>query len=355
MKHILFWRRVLFSFLSAFFILYSPTSEAGSIASFSNVFVFGDSLSDTGNVSAVTGCAAQPVPNGGLIPVAPYEGGRFSNGKVWVEVLADSLGKSVFPAASGGTDFAFGGARSGPSGGIPPAVPSLLDQFAMFSGVTGGIAPNDALYVVWGGANDVRDAVVTRLGGDEQEAQNILDTAVSNITNVVGGLAGIGGQNFLVPNVPDLGLTPEALSGEAGVSLVSTALSQDFNDSLHASLAGVETGPGVNLIELDIFSFLSLVRKSPSTFGFTNVSDPCVNLFSVCKDPSEYLFYDGVHPTAKGHAQIAGLALRHVVAEPELMALLGIALCFLLLRRYFPPGKRVFWRWKKNKHVGGAL
>ena len=90
------------------------------------VTFFGDSFSDTGNVLALTTpFPPPPFPN---FPCAP---GRFSNGPVWTEHLAASLG---FPAASnpshlifdgatvvpigpqGGTNFSFGGARTEPAG-----------------------------------------------------------------------------------------------------------------------------------------------------------------------------------------------------------------------------------------------
>src|SRR5262249_42011574 len=73
---------------------------------FSEVVVFGDSISDTGNVFLFTdGVAAGP----------PYFEGRFSNGPVWVEVLAQGLGlPAPAPSLSGGTNSAWGRAQTGP-------------------------------------------------------------------------------------------------------------------------------------------------------------------------------------------------------------------------------------------------
>ena len=67
-------------------------------AAFSNLFVFGDSLSDSGNNAAVLD-ATYPYPPGTLrtatpissptfIPELPYASNRYSNGPVWVEGLA---------------------------------------------------------------------------------------------------------------------------------------------------------------------------------------------------------------------------------------------------------------------------
>src|SRR5262245_14581793 len=69
------------------------------------VVVFGDSLSDTGNLF---------LASGGTVATPPYFNGRFSNGPVWVEVLADKLGLDApTPSVLGGTNFAFGGAETG--------------------------------------------------------------------------------------------------------------------------------------------------------------------------------------------------------------------------------------------------
>src|SRR5262245_37490212 len=52
---------------------------------FREVVVFGDSLSDTGNVFTVT----EPVLAEAIPVSPPYFQGRFSNGPVWVERLAE--------------------------------------------------------------------------------------------------------------------------------------------------------------------------------------------------------------------------------------------------------------------------
>ncbi len=72
----------------------------------SAVYAFGDSLSDAGNVSLGTL---------GALPVSSiYSDGRFSNGNVWVQDLAQNLGlPPVAPSLAGGTDFAYGGAETG--------------------------------------------------------------------------------------------------------------------------------------------------------------------------------------------------------------------------------------------------
>ncbi|MHC5830296.1 MAG: SGNH/GDSL hydrolase family protein, partial [Nostoc sp.] len=58
-----------------------------SAASFDQLYVFGDSLSDTGNIYNATYATGKPYPAS-----PPYFEGRFSDGPIWVDYLGDQLG-----------------------------------------------------------------------------------------------------------------------------------------------------------------------------------------------------------------------------------------------------------------------
>src|SRR5262245_61575441 len=92
-------------------------------APFSRIVVFGDSLSDTGNFFHLTG---------GLVPPSPYANGRFSNGPLWVEYLADDLGMQLLPEDV----YAVGGANTSHDnsndGFLGLEYPGLQDQIADF-------------------------------------------------------------------------------------------------------------------------------------------------------------------------------------------------------------------------------
>jgi phospholipase/lecithinase/hemolysin len=91
--------------------------SAGQAADFSAMYVFGDSLSDVGNVY---------LGSSGSEPASPYVGGQFSNGPVWVQDLAARLGlPALTPSLAGGTDYAFGGATTGSTSTNNPVVPNL--------------------------------------------------------------------------------------------------------------------------------------------------------------------------------------------------------------------------------------
>ncbi len=142
-------------------------------ASFTELVVFGDSLSDAGNAALFTMPNFQEVPFGGLVPSLPYENGRLTNGLTWVENLAASLGLEASPSFDNGTIFAFGAARTGPR----------VDQFGIFQSQTEGVASSEALYVVWGGSNNlISEAAIQKQEGDDAGASATISQAVNDIT-----------------------------------------------------------------------------------------------------------------------------------------------------------------------------
>ena len=294
-----------------------------SVKAFSSLFVYGDSLSDTGNAFLGTG-EVQEVPFGGLVPDRPYSVDnpdilpRLSNGPVWVEYLADDMGLSAEPFLGGGTNFAFGGALTGPQPTLPESSsPSLLEQLGL-SQTVGDVSP-DALYIVYGGGNDARRAAQQMLGGEEAEASATVEQGVTNLTQIVSFLASSGAENFLIPNLPDLGLTPEARRGSVGLAEASTTVSTEFNTLLAQALLQFQNEP-INLSEVDTFEFTRNIINSPENFGLPasfNTTEPCIEPASVCDNPNERFFYDGIHPTTVGHREFAQVASQQLQPVPE--------------------------------------
>jgi phospholipase/lecithinase/hemolysin len=284
--------------------LLAGTSQAG----FSSVVAFGDSLSDTGNVFAVTGQ-----------PAAPYSQGRFSNGPVWVEDLATKLGDAPpAPSAKGGTDFAWGGAESG-NGFSPQNTPNLLSQVGSFLALGKPLGPND-LVTVWAGGNDFIDG------------QTNPQVPVDNITTAITQLAGAGGKTFLVPGLPLLGEIPGTASLPQAQRDGLDALSTAFNADLTAKAGQLQSSLGVTVKVLDVSAIIQAVRANPGAYNFTNTTTGAVNDGVI--SGAGYLFWDNLHPTAPGHAILAGAAFNMLapVPEPSTFALGGIAGVVLLGR-----------------------
>lgn len=296
-------------------------------APFSDLVIFGDSLSDTGNLNLFTG-GAFPDPGDG-----PYFGGRFSDGPLWVETLASGLGlaSAAAPALAGGNNYAFAGARTG----TDAAPPGLLAQIGGLWAPTHAAADPNALYVLVAGGNNMRDARsafpgMTAAGAAGRQAA--ANQAAVDLISGLGLLASMGAQHVLIANLPDLGFTPEAAL--LGVQAASSDASARFN-----ALMPVVAGVGMQTFGLDL-SFLDLAGLSAAiiddalnhggaTYGITNVTSPCAGfLFSDGSACSVSLFSDALHPSARAHAILgqAALAAVGVVPEPNAAVLMLIGL-----------------------------
>jgi phospholipase/lecithinase/hemolysin len=249
--------------VAAVALTHSPASA------FDEIVVFGDSLSDTGNA------------------------GRFSNGPVWVEGVANALGLSVRPSEVGGTNYAIGGARLDPASG-PTSLPAQMQKH-----LEGNRLSRKRLYIVYGGGNDL---IASALGG---AGDNLVDRAVEALRGMLYRLAERGATDVLVPNLPDVGMTPAARwAGQTEVSRAAR-LTRRFNQALEAVLRDLETTTSVRLYRLDVAAMAERARIDPAAFGFVDVTNPCIGL-PTCEG---YVFWDGLHPTTAAHARLAEAAL----------------------------------------------
>jgi phospholipase/lecithinase/hemolysin len=317
----------------AVWLALSCGAAAGPAAAsqYSGFYVFGDSLSDVGNVFLGTG---------GTIPGSPYFAGRFSNGPNWADDLSARLGLgAVVPSLAGGTDFAFGGAVTGPAvPGASTLVPNIVQQVGLFTLATGGHAPSSGLYAVWIGANDIFTALDDLLASTLTlpQAQADLALAAQTAAGAIAALATEGARNFLVPLIPDLGKTPNG-SDFPGLAPVARALTQGYNTALVADIGALTAGTGASVEYLDTFGLIDAAVADPAAFGFTNVTDRCyigplTGGGSVCATPNSYLFWDGQHGTATSQALVAQAAAAVLPEPPAVAVLLGAILALLGLR-----------------------
>jgi outer membrane lipase/esterase len=360
-------------------------SGSAAAAQFDNVIVFGDSLSDNGNLSFAE-----------QLPVLPS---RFTTnpGLVAIEHVADYYGIALTPSLANGTDFAFGGAGLvNNSPGTPSSVPTLPTQLQMYLSATGGTADPDALYSVWGGANDlfyaatsaaaaataqqliqqtiqaqvqqaitgglipndpaaiaaftaqitpiVTQQVVAQVEAaagvstlmDAAQAQASMQQAAQAELQMISQLGQAGAKRVIVFNLPDVGQAPSSLAQGPTAAAQITGLSIVYDSALNAGLAQT----GVDIIPIDTFDLLHEVIANPSLYGFTNVTDAACGLAStslLCGPQGSgapytyapgtdqtYLFADGVHPTTGAHA-LLGQYVVSVIQAPGQQSLLAEA------------------------------
>lgn len=336
------------------------TTTAAQAQEFSNVISFGDSLSDAGNVAALNG-----LPPGFSFTTNPDP--------VTVQIIAAAFGFDMtnispfVPGSAGGTDYAYGGACVQPNSatftcGLSPGSFSLTTQVTGY--LAGGPADPNALYTMWGGANDIFTYAALAGGGLITSQQALVGTATSAATEtgLIGALQNAGARNIIVFNLPNIAVTPAAhaqatAAGQAAAAAVIagggtpdqaaaaaqqaaaavlqslTGLSLMYNTTLNQGMAG-RTG----IIPVDVFGLVNEVLANPAAYGFTNTTGMACSTgpgvggtpSSVACGPASmagqvpwtyapgtdqsYFFADGVHPTGGGHALLAEYVIQEIAA-----------------------------------------
>ncbi len=230
------------------------------------LIVFGDSLCDGGNAYALRGDAAFPCP--------PHWRGRRCDGPVWVEQLAERLGlPPLVHSLAGGTNHAFGGARSG-AGLSPKGMPNLLEQVAGFVGggrADSGTPPDpEALVVLRAGANDYLDAPPSPAVGEGVNR---------HLLSAMERLAAAGLRRFLVPSELPWGFSPIQLPGlgEAERRGLNALIARQ-NAALQEALQDLAARRGLVVVQPDFHALFLAVRADPAAYGFTEIGRPVLEL-----------------------------------------------------------------------------
>src|SRR5664279_4907927 len=290
--------RVSLTRLCVLLVLLCAFSALAMAGPFNGIVVYGDSVVDNGNLFALTG-----------VPGAPYWNGRFSNGPVSVEYLAQSLSAPLM-------DFAYGGATSGivniGDGGTQTTLgfghlPGLTSEYLA---TVGSITPSEAAHSLF----FVCAALLNDLKSNGFSTKTA-DTAVQNVMNIVNGLKAKGVQHILVAGAPDVGLGPSVVAAGAGPA--ATALSAYYNGELQLDLQGK------GVVYFDTFGVEHELVQNPAKYGLVDVTDPCFDGTTVCPNPDQYLFWDGSHPTTAVDQLLAQRFEQAVVPEPASLVMLG--------------------------------
>jgi phospholipase/lecithinase/hemolysin len=286
----------------------------------SHVVVFGDSLSDNGNLYEYMKHQ---------LPISPpYFEGRFTNGLVWIEhVMQHYYPNSVREHLS---NYAFGG--SGVSEDNDNVDEDDISVFTLRTEIDSYLLthPNaieeNSLFVLWMGANnyiatpdDVDEAVVQVNAGIVKQTERLLKH---------------GAKHILIATIPDLGKTPWATDFD--LTDIWSDLSIKHNQLLRQQVARLKAKyPDVEWILLEVDDMFNRAMNYPHDYGFTNTQGTCyeamtpnkphnalsgpqsMSLFKMVGSVSAssaavssdacagFLFFDPIHPSGKAHELIA--------------------------------------------------
>ena len=307
------FRKVL-SFTTAFVFLF--TAVLAQAKNYTRIVVFGDSLSDTGNVTHLF-----QRDWGYRIPgtFVDYTDGRFTDGfdtipaaqkyfGVWIEQFAAGMPSrpKVKNSLDGGTNYAYGFATNGNGTGsfAPGDDPTFaVDVDNIGAQITTYLAThpkinNSTLFVIWGGANDLihatsLDAIGIVAIQETLDIQRLIDA---------------GATQFLVLNLPPLGLTPR-LNGSVDSADAGNMAAAGFNSWLAtgwSTLQDLYAESHIAFYQLDVYALFNHIAAAPADFALTNITASSQGNFAV--EPDNYLFWDDIHPTTRGHSIVAAEA-----------------------------------------------
>jgi phospholipase/lecithinase/hemolysin len=310
-------------------LLFAGGTVLGQTPSFSKIVLFGDSLSDTGNVRDRTNSKSS-----GAVDYPShtfnYDNGRFTNDDqtdpgsatyvgVWHEQLARTF-LGLTPATfslGGGLNYSFGGAITTdgthdetavetPLGDVVITVDDMGKQMDDY--FASHVIDSAALYIVWGGANDLRN---------DGTAANVTATA-ARTTALVSRLANAGAQYIMAPNLPPLGDIPKYADDPARIAILNRD-SADYRTELNADLTALESTLAVQNItptiyRVDMWADSVRVFSNGPRFGFTNITSPAQDNSSA--NPDQYIFWDDKHPTTAGHFRLAKTAFDAMTNPP---------------------------------------
>ncbi len=234
--------------LSACFSVFARSPQ------FDRIAIFGDSLSDNGNLYKYSMHIIPKSP--------PYYHGHFANGPIWGEKLVDlyfgKQGKHLIDYAVGGA-----GAIISKKENLPYTLWTEINEYLYLHSFE---HKDTTLYVVWMGANNY-------LNGPTN-VDSITSSVVKGISDGIKKLIHHGAVMVMIANLPDMGVTPEIR--KKGRSELLHRLTRMHNDKLYAEyLALQEHYPNVTFIYYDSDALFTELLKQPAKFGITNIKEPC--------------------------------------------------------------------------------
>jgi len=296
-------------YICLLFLCFSMNVFAGV---YSQMFFFGDSLTDNGNLYR----AVKVIPKS-----PPYYEGRFSNGPVWSEYLGNDFNSkfNTFYQV-----YAVGGAtaiyHSPVTGAFPYILKDEIDKFLKEFPVR-----SDTLYVIWIGGNDYLDE-------KKQDVITLTNEVVQGIIENIQTLMDNGAKHFLVMDLPNLASTPYAATQSDIRKERLNSLSQLHHVKLTDAIQHLQLeNPNISFMYFDVYDLFNDVLINTDFYNqqynlhLANKKDNCwtgryvyKNAFyqislqnaegiggAICVDPDSFIFWDKIHPTTAVHQLLA--------------------------------------------------
>ena len=295
------------------------------------------------------------------LPGKPYWNNRFSNGRVWFEYLAPMLDIDT-EEHEAYINKAFGGSwammyndqltvwnfikhpiltlQSLVNGKlIPPSLGLIVQAYLMENGKLN----SDSMYFIYSANNDYLSALMFDDVLDPDIQSGYINNVLNDVNESIRKLYEAGARRFVIIGISHIGDTPRfVFSNEKNIL---NKIAETHNEGLKAKIA--EWQEKVDDIEIMYFDSQSVFQKAldePSQYGYTNVTDACIDVnlptasftrknsafqnnyvlqyvealqhqspqfasgqknYKVCSNPSEYLFWDQIHPATSAHQYLA--------------------------------------------------
>lgn len=254
-------------------------------AAFTSFYVFGDGLSQASNNA----------------PVGPYYyGDRYSNGRVWVEVLAQRQGLTFYFSNS----ISYFGNTS----------TNLVSEVNRFNPPANA---SNALVVIW-----VNNADMYYPALNATPTLAVFNAAINqsqiNHYKAITNLYAKGIRTLIMPDVVDISTIP-AFNTDAAYTNLFHQSSTNYNAAFYATLNQIRTNAQYSDLTIyvpDFFALLTNLMAHPASYGVTNalLGGLSIDAFGALGTPSltngpatNYIFWDRKDPTAMVHAWMANL------------------------------------------------
>jgi phospholipase/lecithinase/hemolysin len=266
-------------------------------AGFNSIYIFGDTVSSTTNNTA-------PYPS-----PTNFFGQRFSNGRVWVEVLAhrqgltnDSVTDPHWAYSSNNCSYFYH--TSG----------DLVRNVGNFSPPANA---TNALFVVWVNDADFVDDVLND-GTNITLWTNAMNLSLTNHFIAITNLYAKNARTLVMPNAVDITRVPDYSNyGSNNLAFIRRRII-DFNVAFSTTLLGriKSNCPGMTIYVPDFFALLDNIWTNAAAYGLTNAGTYALNLngphkltnLSMTGPGTNYIWWDDEDPTAKVHEIMADVA-----------------------------------------------